>query len=120
MGSGRFLGLGSDRWGGFIVYGALALRLKAGYAVANTGLGTGVSGSNEAYCGSAGNMGNALAIANGDPPNPTSGLYGHPERNQGLRLPRDPPDVALVGTPLIERRGDLLAADVMLSGGSKE
>jgi feruloyl esterase len=78
--SGRFLGLGSGGYGGYIDYGALALRLKAGYAAANTGLGTGVSGCNSNYCGSAGNMGNALAIAGGDPPNPTLGLFGHPER----------------------------------------
>ena len=78
--SGRFLGLGSGGYGGYIDYGALALRLRAGYAAANTGLGTGVSGCNSTYCGSAGNMGNPLAIAYGDPPNPTVGLFGYPER----------------------------------------
>jgi feruloyl esterase len=78
--SGRFLGLGSGGWGGYIDYSALALRLQAGYAVANTGLGTGVSGCNSTWCGSAGNMGNPLAIAYGDPPYPTTGLFGHPER----------------------------------------
>jgi feruloyl esterase len=78
--SGRFLGLGSGGYGGFIDYGALALRLNAGYAVANTGLGTGVAGCNSTYCGSAGNMGNPLAIAYGDPPIPTLGLFGFPER----------------------------------------
>jgi len=78
--SGRFLGLGSGGYGGFVDYGALALRLNAGYAVANTGLGTGVAGCNSTYCGSAGNMGNPLAIAYGDPSNPTLGLFGSPER----------------------------------------
>jgi len=78
--SGRFLGLGSGGFGGFIDYGSLALRLKAGYAVANTGLGTGVSGCTNYFCGSAGNQGNTFAIALGEPANPTVGLYGHPER----------------------------------------
>jgi feruloyl esterase len=68
------------RYGGYIDYSALALRLKAGYATANTGLGTGVSGCSSQYCGSAGNMGNPPAIAYGDPPYPTLGLFGHPER----------------------------------------
>ena len=77
---GRFLGLGSGGFGGFFDYGALALRLKAGYAVANTGLGTGVSGCTNYFCGSNGNQGNALAISLGEPANPTTGLYGHPER----------------------------------------
>ena len=78
--TGRFLGLGSGGFGGFIDYGSLALRLKAGYAVANTGLGTGVSGCTNYFCGSNGNQGNALAISLGEPANPTVGLYGHPER----------------------------------------
>lgn len=78
--NGRFLGLGSGGFGGFIDYGNLGFRLKAGYAVANTGLGTGASGCNENYCGSDGNKGNPLAIALGDGPNPTLGLFGHPER----------------------------------------
>jgi Tannase and feruloyl esterase len=57
--------------------------IAAGAAIAlfgNTGLGTGASGCVPLYCGSAGNMGNALAIAGGDPPYPTLGLFGHPER----------------------------------------
>ena len=57
--------------------------IAAGAAIplfGNIGLGTGASGCVPLYCGSAGNMGNALAIAGGDPPYPTLGLFGHPER----------------------------------------
>jgi feruloyl esterase len=75
-----FLGLGSGGFGGYIDYGALALRLGQGYAAANTGLGTGVSGCTVHYCGSDGNQGNPFAIAYGDPTNPALGLFGHPER----------------------------------------
>jgi feruloyl esterase len=78
--NGRFLGTGSGGYGGIFDYGALTYHLSQGYAVANTGLGTGASGCVPLYCGSAGNMGNALAIAGGDPPYPTLGLFGHPER----------------------------------------
>ncbi|MGJ5075867.1 tannase/feruloyl esterase family alpha/beta hydrolase [Bradyrhizobium oligotrophicum] len=78
--SGRFLGLGSGGFGGYYDYGGLAFRLKAGYAVAYTGLGTGTSGCTVHYCGSDGNKGNALAIALGDKATPSLGLYGHPER----------------------------------------
>src|SRR6202000_2192573 len=42
--------------------------------------GTGVSGCNSLFCGSAGNIGNPLGSAVGDPPNPTARLFGHPER----------------------------------------
>ncbi|MGJ5177494.1 tannase/feruloyl esterase family alpha/beta hydrolase [Bradyrhizobium oligotrophicum] len=80
MWNGRFLGLGSGGFGGYYDYSGLAYRLKAGYAVAYTGLGTGTSGCTVHYCGSDGNKGNALAIALGDTATPSLGLYGHPER----------------------------------------
>jgi feruloyl esterase len=78
--NGRFLGIGGGGFQGVITYSELAAGLQAGFAVANTDLGTGVSGCNPLFCGSDGNQGNALAAAFGDPANPSTGLFGHPER----------------------------------------
>jgi feruloyl esterase len=78
--NGRFLGTGGGGFQGVISYNELALGIQAGFASTNSDLGTGVSGCTPLFCGSAGNMGNPLAIAFGDPPNPTTGLFGHPER----------------------------------------
>src|SRR5262249_9356581 len=58
----------------------LGASIEAVLASTISDLGTGVSGCTPLYCGSAGNMGNPLAIAFGDPANPTTGLFGHPER----------------------------------------
>jgi feruloyl esterase len=79
-GKRRFLGTGGGGFQGIISYNELAPRIRSGYAVANTDLGTAVSGCDPEYCGSDGNKGNPLAIAGGDPANPTLGLYRHPER----------------------------------------
>jgi len=76
----RFLGTGGGGFQGVISYSALALGIQQGFASANSDLGTGSSGCNPLFCGSAGNMGNPLAIAFGDPASPTTGLFGHPER----------------------------------------
>jgi feruloyl esterase len=78
--NGRFLGTGGGGFHGVIDYAELASGLQAGFAVTNTDLGTGVSACNPLFCGSDGNMGNPLAIAFGDPPTPSAGLFGHPER----------------------------------------
>ena len=78
--NGRFLGTGGGGFQGVISYNALASGIQAGFAATNSDLGTGVSGCTPLYCGSAGNMGNPLAIAFGDPAAPTTGLFGHPER----------------------------------------
>jgi feruloyl esterase len=78
--NGRFLGTGGGGFQGIISYNELASGIQAGFAATNSDLGTGVSGCSPLYCGSDGNMGNPLAIAFGDPPNPTPGLFGHPER----------------------------------------
>jgi len=78
--NGRFLGTGGGGFQGVITYNELALGLQAGFASANSDLGTGVSGCSPLFCGSDGNKGNPLAIAFGDPANPSTGLFGHPER----------------------------------------
>src|SRR5262249_28259127 len=78
--NGRFLGTCGGGFQGVISYSALASGIQAGFAATNSDLGTGSSGCTPLYCGSAGNMGNPLAIQFGDPPNPTPGLFGHPER----------------------------------------
>ena len=78
--NGRFLGTGGGGFQGVITYSELAIGIQAGFAAANSDLGTGISGCNPLFCGSDGNMGNQLAIDFGDPPNPTTGLFGHPER----------------------------------------
>jgi feruloyl esterase len=78
--NGRFLGTGGGGYQGEITYSELASGIRAGFAATNSDLGTGVSGCNPLFCGSDGNMGNPLAIDFGDPPNPTTGLFGHPER----------------------------------------
>jgi feruloyl esterase len=78
--NGRFLGTGGGGFGGVINYVELSGGIGSGFATANSDLGTGSSGCNPNYCGSAGNMGNPVAIASGDPPYPTTGLFGHPER----------------------------------------
>jgi feruloyl esterase len=78
--NGLFLGTGGGGFQGIITYNELAPRIRSGYAVANTDLGTAVSGCDPEYCGSDGNKGNALAIAGGDPAYPTLGLVGHSER----------------------------------------
>ena len=76
----RFLGTGGGGFQGVIAYRELATGIRKGFAAANSDLGTGSSGCNPLYCGSAGNMGNPLAIALGDPSTPSTGLFGHPER----------------------------------------
>src|SRR5215470_3392328 len=78
--NGRFLGTGGGGFQGVISYAALASGIQAGFAATNSDLGTGVNGCTPLFCGSAGNMGNPLAIAFGDPAAPTTGLFGHPER----------------------------------------
>jgi tannase/feruloyl esterase len=78
--NGRFLGTGGGGFQGVLTYSELAIGVTGGYATANTDLGTGVSGCNPLFCGSNGNQGNALAAAFGDPANPSTGLFGHPER----------------------------------------
>jgi feruloyl esterase len=78
--NGRFLGTGGGGFQGVISYGELAGGIQAGFAATNSDLGTGSSGCSPLYCGSDGNMGNALAIAFGDPAAPSTGLFGHPER----------------------------------------
>lgn len=70
--NGRFLGTGGGGYQGAISYSALASGIQGGFVATNSDLGTGVSGCNSLFCGSAGNMGNQLAIAFGDPPNPTA------------------------------------------------
>ncbi len=77
--NGRFLGTGGGGFQGVISFNELALGLQAGFAVINSDLGTGVSGCSPLYCGSDGVV-NPLATAFGDPPFPTTGLFGHPER----------------------------------------
>jgi feruloyl esterase len=49
-----------------IAYGELSTGIRKGFAAANSDLGTGSSGCNPLYCGSAGDMRNPLAIALGD------------------------------------------------------
>lgn len=78
--NGRFLGTGGGGFQGGITYSELASGIQAGFAAVNSDLGTGISGCNPLYCGTAGSMGNALAIAFGAPPDPSAGLFGHPER----------------------------------------
>jgi len=78
--NGRFLGTGGGGFQGVITYNELALGIQQGFAATNSDLGTGSSGCNPLFCGSAGNMHNALAIAFGDPATPSTGLFGHPER----------------------------------------
>jgi feruloyl esterase len=78
--NGRFLGTGGGGFQGVITYSELASGIQARFAAVNSDLGTGVSGCNPLFCGSDGNMGNPLAIDFGDPPNPMTGLFGHPER----------------------------------------
>ena len=78
--NGRFLGTGGAGFQGMIAYGELSTGIGKGFAATNSDLGTGSSGCNVLYCGSAGNMGNRLAIAFGDPSTPSTGLFGHPER----------------------------------------
>lgn len=78
--NGRFLGTGGGGFQGVITYSELATGIQAGFAATNSDLGTGTSGCSPLFCGSDGNMGNQLAIDFGDPPNPTTGLFGHPER----------------------------------------
>jgi feruloyl esterase len=65
-----------------ITYSELAAGLSYGFATANSDLGTGSSGCNRLWFGSAGNMGNLVAIASGDPSTPSTGLFGHPERTK--------------------------------------
>jgi feruloyl esterase len=78
--NGRFLGTGGGGYQGTITYSELANGILAGFAATNSDLGTGSSGCNPLFCGSDGNKGNALAVAFGDPANPSTGLFGHPER----------------------------------------
>lgn len=78
--NGRFLGTGGGGYQGTITYSELANGIMAGFASINSDLGTGTSGCNPLFCGSDGNKGNPLAIAYGDPANPSTGLFGHPER----------------------------------------
>ena len=78
--NGRFLGTGGGGFQGDITYSELAQGIVAGFASANSDLGTGSSGCNPLFCGSDGNKGNVLAIDFGDPATPSTGLFGHPER----------------------------------------
>jgi feruloyl esterase len=78
--NGRFLGTGGGGFQGVITYNELALGIQGGFASTNSDLGTGSAGCSPLFCGSAGNMGNPLAIAFGDPAAPSTGLFGHPER----------------------------------------
>ena len=78
--NGRFLGTGGGGFQGIINYSELASGIQQGFAATNSDLGTGSSGCSPLYCGSAGNMGNPLAIAFGNSASPTTGLFGHPER----------------------------------------
>lgn len=78
--NGRFLGTGGGGYQGTITYSELANGILAGFASINSDLGTGTSGCNPLFCGSDGNKGNPLATAYGDPANPSTGLFGHPER----------------------------------------
>jgi tannase/feruloyl esterase len=78
--NGRFLGTGGGGYQGNISYAQLASGIQAGFAATNSDLGTGASGCNPLFCGSAGHKGNPLAIAFGAPATPTTGLFGHPER----------------------------------------
>ncbi|HXW70156.1 MAG TPA: tannase/feruloyl esterase family alpha/beta hydrolase [Methylocella sp.] len=78
--NGRFLGTGGGGFGGVFNYVELSGGVGSGFATVNSDLGTFSSGCNPNYCGTAGNMGNQLAEESGAPANPTTGLYGHPER----------------------------------------
>jgi len=78
--NGRFLGTGGGGYQGVMTYSELANGIVAGFAAANSDLGTGASGCNPLFCGSDGNQGNALAAAFGDPAAPSTGLFGLPER----------------------------------------
>ena len=78
--NGRFLGTGGGGFQGVFTYSELAAGISAGFASTNSDLGTGTAGCNPLFCGSEGNMGNALAAAFGDPSAPSTGLFGHPER----------------------------------------
>ncbi len=78
--NGRFLGTGGGGFQGVITYSELANGIIAGFASANTDLGTGVNNCNPLFCGSDGNHGNVLATDFGDPAAPSTGLFGHPER----------------------------------------
>jgi feruloyl esterase len=78
--NGRFLGTGGGGFQGAITYTELVSGIQSGFAATNTDLGTGISGCNPLFCGSNGNMGNQLAIEFGDPADPSTGLFGHPER----------------------------------------
>src|SRR4029077_5199875 len=80
--NGRFLGTGGGGLQGGLTLSSyrdeLAAGIMKGFATANSDRGTGSSGCTTNYCGSAGNMGNPLAIAWGDPSTPSTGLFGHP------------------------------------------
>src|SRR6201997_4717807 len=52
--NGRFLGTGGGGFQGDITYSELASGIQAGFAAANSDLGTGISGCNPLYCGTAG------------------------------------------------------------------
>ena len=70
--NGRFLGTGGGGFQGTITYNELAIGIQGGFAATNSDLGTGSSGCNPLFCGSAGNMGNPLAIQFGDPASPSA------------------------------------------------
>src|SRR6185369_6872560 len=53
--NGRFLGTGGGGFQGVITYNELAIGIQAGFAATNSDLGTGSSGCNPLFCGSAGN-----------------------------------------------------------------
>jgi feruloyl esterase len=73
--NGRFLGTGGGGFQGPITYSEyndeLSTGIRNGFATDISDLGTGWSGCNSLYCGSAGNMGNPVAIASGDPSAPS-------------------------------------------------
>jgi feruloyl esterase len=108
----RFLGTGGGGFQGTISYSALALGIQQGFAATNSDLGTGSSGCNPLFCGSAGNMGNPLAIAFGDPHRPR-----RPVRTSGAdrdSATGDPPDD---GAQQGDRQGLLSAARRRLFAG---
>ena len=90
--NGRFLGTGGGGFQGVINYSELASGIQHGFAATNSDLGTGSSGCSPLYCGSAGIMGNPLAIAFGNSGVAADGLVRPSRADQGFRLAGDPPD----------------------------
>jgi feruloyl esterase len=78
--NGRFEGVGGGGYQGLIRYDEMAPALQQGYAIANTDEGTGASGCSPLFCGDAGNEGNPIAVAFGEPAAASTGLFGQSER----------------------------------------